>query len=86
MPEPVLVSVLVPLKMPEKTAAELSPPSESAPEPPVTFPAPLSEPRASLKLFRFSVAPLATVTDEVSAMRAAAPSVSVPPPIVVAPV
>ena len=86
MPLPVLVSVPVPLRMPEKMAAELSPPSESAPEPAVTFPAPLSEPMASAKPFMFSVAPPATVTDEVSAMRSAALMVMVPPLMIVAPV
>src|SRR5258707_3521555 len=47
---------------------------------------PISSVTVSLKLAMFSVAPPATVTDEVSAMRSAAPSVRVPPPIVVAPV
>ena len=54
--------------------------------PSVTAPAPASEPMVSAKLFRLKVAPPATVTALVSAMRLAAPNVSVPTLTLVAPV
>ena len=64
----------------------LSPPAVNVPVPSVTLPAPASEPIVSLKLFRLKVAPPATVTALTSAIRLAAPSVSVPALMVVAPV
>ncbi len=65
---------------------ELSPPAVRMPVPSVTVPAPASEPIVSAKLFRLKVAPPATVRALVSAMRFAAPKVSVPALMVVAPV
>ena len=86
VPIPCFVRPPVPLITPEKMVEELSPPAVRMPVPSVTLPAPASEPIVSLKLFRLNVAPPTTVRALVSAMRLAAPSVSVPTFTFVAPI
>ncbi len=86
MPVPALVSPPVPLITPEKVVDVLFPPVVRVPVPSVTLPTPAREPIVSAKLFRSKVAPPATTTALVLAMRLAAPSCKVPTLMVVAPV
>ena len=81
-----MVSPPVPLATPEKIVLVLLPPAVRVALPSVTFPAPASEPTVSAKFARLNVAPDATVTALVSAIRLAAPSASVPALMLVAPV
>ena len=86
VPVPLFVSPPEPLMTLEKVVEELLPPAVSEPLPSVTLPAPASEPMVAEKLLRSNVAPPATLTAEALWRPPAAPSLSVPALIAVAPV
>jgi len=86
VPVPALVKLPVPLMTPLNVVLVLSFPDVKAAEPNVTVPLPANEPIESLKLFKFHVAPLATVTALLEPMAFATPFFNIPALMVVAPV
>ena len=85
-PIPTLVRPPEPEITPENVVLVLSLPVVSVAAPSVTLPAPASEPMVWLKLFRSSVAPLATVNALNGENAFVAPACSVPAFTLVAPV
>jgi len=86
VPDPTLVTLPVPLMTPLNVVLVESFPNVKAAEPSVTVPLPANEPIESLKLNRFHVAPLATVTALLEPMAFAILFLTIPALIIVAPV
>ncbi len=87
LPVPATVKAPVPLRTPEKVLSVLlSAPVVKLAAWILTEPAPAKEPTVSVRFVKFSVAPAATVTADVSAITWSAPVLNVPALMTVGPV